>query len=155
MNTTPSIIIRCTICAVIFTALASCKRQAPPEATSTKVEAEPAHDTSSYEPQPGDRVRLTGVFKSTKGYMGVVKGILIPHFCNRDEEVLKYKGKRVKVIGTLSKPSYPPESDGNRKSLVQRWLGLQLELESIEILTNEDVTQEKVEKLSRKKDGMR
>ena len=146
MNTTPSIIIRCAICAVIFTALASCKRQAPPDATSTKVEAEPAHDTSSYEPQPGDRVRLTGVFKTTKGYMGVVRGILIPHFYNRDEEALKYKGKRVEVIGVLSKPSYP-EPDGDRVQLVQRWLGLQLELESIEVLTNEDVTEEKVEKL--------
>ena len=60
---------------------------------------------------------------------------------NRKEEALKYKGKRVEVIGILSKPTYP---EGKK---VQRWLGLQLELESIEIVTAEDVTEEMVEKL--------
>ncbi len=102
---------------------------------------------NNYKPQAGDRVRLTGVFKTTKGYMGIVTEILLPSFCNRDEEALKYKDKWVRVIGTLYSPSYP---EGNN---VQRGSGLQLELESIEILTNKDVIEEKVEKLSHNKDG--
>jgi len=140
--TTASIMIRCAIYVVLFSTLTSCSTQTPTDATVTDAGTEETHNHDNYEPQAGDRVRLTGVFKTTKGYMGVVKGVLLPHFLNRDEEALKYKGKWVEVIGTLSKRTYP------EGKLVQRWLGLELDMESIEIVTADNVTQEKVEKLS-------
>lgn len=142
MKKTVAYMLRCVICGAILATLASCRMQASPEATPTRTEAELAHDTSNYEPQAGDRVRLTGVLKTTKGYMGVVKGILLPHFLNRDEEALKYKDKWVSVVGTLSKRTYPEGKD------VQRWLGLELEMESIEIVAAEGEQQETAEKLS-------
>jgi hypothetical protein len=153
MKTTASHMIRCAICVMLFAAFASCKKQTSSDVTSSNAETDEIHDRN-YEPQAGDRIKLTGVFKTTKGYMGVVKGVLVPHFCNRDEEALKYKDKRVSVIGTLSKPSYP-EPDGDRVQFIQRWLGLELDMESIEILTNQDARLEKVEKLSSKKDNVR
>jgi hypothetical protein len=148
MNTAASHVMKYLFCVMLVAAFVSCKKQISTDADSSNAGTDKIQDIG-YEPKAGDRVRLTGVFKTTKGYMGVVKGVLLPHFCNRDEEALKYKDKWVTVIGTLSKPSYPEGPD------VQRWLGLQLELESIEIVTNRDATHEKVEKLSRNKDSVR
>ena len=137
MKTAAFIMMRCALCAVLCAALTSCKTKTTPDATSKKV----VYNAENYDSQAGDRVRLTGVFKTTKGYMGVVNGILIPHFLNRDEEALKYKDKWVTVTGTLTKRTYPEGPD------VQRWLGLELEMESIEIIATEGEKQEMIEKL--------
>ena len=91
--------------------------------------------------------------------MGRMGEVLIPHFHNREEEGLKYRGKWVRVTGTLFAPSYPEDEDAQGVTLVQGvqkvqavrevqgWRGLHLELESIEMLTDEDMKHEKVEKL--------
>jgi hypothetical protein len=100
-----------------------------------------------YGPQAGDRVKLTGVFRTGKGYVGRMGEILIPHFYNREEEGLKYRGKWVRVKGTLFAPSYPEGEDVQGVKKVQGLRGLHLELESIEMLTDEDMKHEKVEKL--------
>ena len=106
-----------------------------------------------YEPQAGDRVRLTGVFRTGKGYVGSMGEVIIPHFYNREEEGLKYRGKWVKVTGTLFAPPCPEddETQGVQKvqtvRKVQGLRGLHLELESIEMVTDENMKHEKVEKL--------
>jgi hypothetical protein len=139
MRTIGILVVLCTLGCSGTERPATADTQAVQEANA---KIEQTANRAKYEPQAGDRVKLTGLFKTTKGYMGVVKGILLPHFVNQEEEALKYKGKRVEVIGTLAKPQYPEGKE------VQRWLGLQLELESINIVTDGDQAEETVEKLS-------
>jgi len=67
--------------------------------------------------------------------MGVVRRFLIPKL----ERALKYNGKWVRVIGTLSKPS--------EGEFFQKWGGFELELESIEIVTSKAFKKEKIDKV--------
>lgn len=152
MNKTAFIRIQCGICIALCSTVISCSTPTPKEPVTG---AGDKHTVipGDYVPQAADRVRLTGVFRTGKGYVGRVGEVLIPHFANREEEGLKYRGKWVRVTGTLFAPSYPEEEDpqgvtrvqGVKK--VQGLRGLHLELESIEMLTDEDMKHEKVEKL--------
>jgi len=117
-------------------------KKAKTKKASTEITTKDTQKIKKYVPQAGDKVIVTGVFRVTKGYMGIVKNILIPKFLNRVETAFKYRGKWVRVIGTLSKPSYP------EGKLVQRGPGLELELESIEIVISQGVKKEKIEKAS-------
>ena len=152
MNKTVFIGIQCGICIAICSTLISCTAPIPTEPATTAGDMRTANH-EDYEPQAGNRVRLTGVFRTGKGYVGRMGEVLIPHFANREEEGLKYRGKWVRVTGTLFAPSYPEEEDAQGVTLaqgvrkVQGLRGLHLELESIEMLTDEDMKHEKLEKL--------
>ncbi len=124
-----------------ITIFSGCKKQ--------NLETKTPHDRQiaiihkkNYELKAGDKVKITGIFRTTKGNMGVVKNILIPYFANREGEALKYRNKWVKVIGKLSKQSYPENYEG------QRWGGFELEFESINIIINGGIKEEKIELLT-------
>ena len=104
------------------------------------VGAKNTNTIKKYEPQAGDRVIVTGVFHTSKDHMGVVRRFLIPKL----EGALKYNGKWVRVIGTLSRPS--------QGEFFQKWGGFELKLESIEIVTSKAFKKDKIEKLSKNKD---
>jgi len=158
MNKTVFIRIQSGICIALGATVISCSAPTPTEPDTGAGDKHIAI-SGDYELQAGDRVRLTGVFRTGKGYVGRMGEVLIPHFADREEEGLKYRGKWVRVTGTLFAPSYPEEEDaqgvtlvqGVKKvqaiRLVQGLRGLHLELESIEMLTDEDMKHEKVEKL--------
>ena len=150
--------IRCVICIMLCSTLISCSIPTPTE-PAANVGDEHANNLGNYLPQAGDRVRLTGIFRTSKGYVGGLGEVLIPHFYNREEEGLKYRGKWVNVTGTLFAPSYPEDKDAQGVTLaqgvrkvqavreVQGLRGLHLKLESIEIVTDEGMKHEKAEKL--------
>jgi hypothetical protein len=152
MNETAFIRIQCGICIALCAAVISCSAPTPTEPVTGAGDKHPAIP-GDYGPQAGDRVKLTGVFRTGKGYVGRMGEVLIPHFANREEEGLKHRGKWVRVKGTLFAPSYPEEEDAQGVTRVQGvnkvqgLRGLHLELESIEMLTDEDIKHEKVEKL--------
>jgi len=56
--------------------------------------------TYIYLPKSTD-TKITGVFESTKGCMGVVSGTLLVDFANKCEEASRYEGKTVEVIGRI------------------------------------------------------
>jgi hypothetical protein len=152
MNEPVFIRIQYCICMALCLTVISCSTPTPTEPVAGAGEKHTVIPRD-YVPQAGDRVRLTGVFRTGKGYVGRMGEVLIPYFANREEEGLKYRGKWVRVKGILFASSYPEEKDTQGFTLVQGvkkvqgLRGLHLELESIEMLTDEDMKHEKVEKL--------
>lgn len=76
------------------------------------------------------QVAIEGKFITTKGYMGVINGVLIPEFANDEVRAKKYEGKKVRVTGILLAPEKMPENTQE-----QYWLGPSLNpVSSIEII---------------------
>ena len=58
----------------------------------------------------GKKVKVVGVFDTTKGCMGVVKGVLLPEFADKCQETEQYLNRKVEVIGVIGKEYCPPET---------------------------------------------
>jgi len=51
--------------------------------------------------QKSTDTKISGVFRGTKGCMGVVNGTLLVDFANKCDEANQYEGKTVEVIGHI------------------------------------------------------
>ncbi|MCK4730020.1 MAG: hypothetical protein KAT28_01755 [Candidatus Aenigmarchaeota archaeon] len=89
----------------------------------------------------GKKVKIVGVFETTKGCMGVIyvenyegkhylSQILLREFANKCEEAKKYSGEKVEVIGLVKNTPYSPD---------EQWMGMEItNISSIEILENQN-----------------
>ena len=59
---------------------------------------------------------ITGEFTTSKGYTGVVNGILLPYFANKPNETAEYSGKIVEVKGVIYDPEIPSDFIGQSSS---------------------------------------